>query len=79
MAGGNYADIVSDAKFVNPCTAEQTAMKIIAEQNKQGGQYIQNRNADADASGVNGVAGAAGGGEDGKNPFDAAIDALKFD
>lgn len=78
MAGGNYADIVSDAKFVNPCTAEQTAMKIIAEQNKQGGQYIQNRNADADASGVNGVAGAAGGGEDGKNPFDAAIDALKF-
>lgn len=79
MAGGNYADIVSDAKFVNPCTAEQTAMKIIAEQNKQGGQYIQNRNADADASGVNGVAGAAGGGEDGKNPFDVAIDALKFD
>lgn len=79
MAGGNYADIVSDAKFVNPCTAEQTAMKIIAEQNKQGGQYIQNRNADADASGVNGVAGAAGGGEDGKNPFDAAIDALKFE
>lgn len=78
MAGGNYADIVSDAKFVNPCTAEQAAMKIIAEQNKQGGQYIQNRNADADASGVNGVAGAAGGGEDGKNPFDAAIDALKF-
>lgn len=79
MAGGNYADIVSDAKFVNPCTAEQAAMKIIAEQNKQGGQYIQNRNADADASGVNGVAGAAGGGEDGKNPFDAAIDALKFE
>lgn len=79
MAGGNYADIVSDAKFVNPCTAEQTAMKIIAEQNKQGGQYIQNRNADADASGVNGVAGAAGGSEDGKNPFDAAIDALKFE
>lgn len=79
MAGGNYADIVSDAKFVNPCTAEQAAMKIIAEQNKQGGQYIQNRNADADASGVNGVAGAAGGSEDGKNPFDAAIDALKFE
>ena len=80
MAGGNYADIVSDAKFENPCTAEQVAMKIIAEQNKQGGQYIQNRNADADNSGVNGVAGAASeNGADGKNPFDAAIDALKFD
>ena len=79
MAGGNYANLVSDAKFEHPCTAEQVAMKIITEQNKQGGQYIQNRNADADASGVNGVAGAAGGGEDGKNPFDAAIDALKFE
>lgn len=80
MAGGNYADLVSDAKFENPCTAEQVAMKIIAEQNKQGGQYIQNRNADADASGVNGVAGAASeNGAEGKNPFDAAIDALNFD
>lgn len=80
MAGGNYADLVSDAKFEHPCTAEQVAMKIIAEQNKQGGQYIQNRNADADTSGVNGVAGAASeNGTEGKNPFDAAIDALKFD
>lgn len=80
IAGGNYADIVSDAKFENPCTAEQVAMKIIAEQNKQGGQYIKNRNVDADDSGVNGVAGAAGeNGAEGKNPFDAAIDALNFD
>ncbi len=80
MAGGNYADIVSDAKFEHHCTAEQVAMKIIAEQNRQGGQYIQNRNEDAVASGVNEVAGEAnekGTGE--KNPFDAAIDALKFD
>lgn len=80
MAGGNYMDIVSDAKFVNPCTAEQAAIKIIAEQNKQGGQYIQNRNADADTSGVNGVAGSGGdNGGNGENPFDAAIDALNFD
>lgn len=79
MAGGNYADIVSDAKFENPCTAEQVAMKIIAEQNRQGGQYIQNRNADADISGVNGVAGAASeNGAEGKDPYDAAIDALEF-
>lgn len=80
MAGGNYADIVSDAKFENPCTAEQVAMKIIAEQNKQGGQYIMNRNADAESSGVNEVAGAVGdNGGNKKNPFNAAIDALKFD
>lgn len=80
MAGGNYANLVSDAKFEHPCTAEQVAMKIITEQNKQGGQYIQNRNADADTSGVNGVAGAASeNGAEGKNPYDAAIDALNFD
>lgn len=80
MAGGNYADIVSDAKFVNPCTAEQTAMKIIAEQNKLGEQWLKDRAKDAEESGVNGVSGAVSPtGESGKNAFDAAIDALKFD
>ena len=80
MAGGNYADIVSDAKFVNPCTAEQTAMKIIAEQNKLGEQWLKDRAKDAEESGVNGVSGAVSlTGESGKNPFDAAIDALKFE
>ena len=80
MAGGAYADIVSDAKFENPITAEQTAVKIIAEQRKQGGQYINDRNADAAASGANDVTGAASeNGAEGVNPFDAAIDGLKFD
>ena len=80
MAGGAYADIVSDAKFENPITAEQTAVKIIAEQRKQGGQYINDRNADAAASGANDVTGAASeNGAEGTNPFDAAIDGLKFD
>ena len=80
MAGGAYADIVSDAKFENPITAEQTAVKIIAEQRKQGGQYISDRNADAENSGANNVAGAAAeSGAEGANPFDAAIDGLKFD
>jgi hypothetical protein len=55
-------------------------VKIIAEQHKQGGQYIIDRNADAAASGANDVAGAASeNGAEGANPFDAAIDALKFD
>lgn len=80
MAGGNYADIVSDAKFEHPATAEAVAMKIIAEQNKQGVQYIQNRDKDAAESGANGVTGAAAekGAED-VNPYDKAIDELKFD
>ncbi len=80
MAGGNYADIVSDAKFVNPCTAEQVAVKIIAEQNKLGDQWLKDRAKGAEESGVNGVSGAVSlTGESGKNPFDAAVDALNFD
>jgi len=80
MAGGNYADLVSDAKFGHPCTAEQVAMKIIAEHNKLGEQWLKDRAKDAEESGANNVAGAANiMGEDGKNPFDAAIDALIFD
>lgn len=80
MAGGGYADIVSDAKYKDPITAEQTAMKIIAEQRKQGEQYIKNRNEDATESGANGVSGAASeNGAESVNPFDAAIEQLKFD
>ena len=80
MAGGSYADIVNDAKFENPCTAAETAMKIIAEQRKKGGEYLDKRNADAEQSGANDVAGSASeDGNDGVNPFDAAIDNLKFD
>ena len=67
-------------KFENPITAEQTAVKIIAEQRKQGGQYISDRNADAAESGANDVTGAASeNGAEGANPFEAAIDGLKFD
>lgn len=72
-----FEDIVSDAKFENPISAEAMALKIIAEQKKQGGAYLANRNADAESSGANGVQGAAGEtGADEVNPFDAAIDKL---
>lgn len=72
-----FEDIVSDAKFENPISAEAMALKIIAEQKKQGGAYLANRNADAESSGANGVQGAAGEtGADKVNPFDAAIDKL---
>lgn len=72
-----FEDIVSDAKFENPISAEVMALKIIAEQKKQGGAYLANRNADAESSGANGVQGAAGEtGADKVNPFDAAIDKL---
>lgn len=72
-----FEDIVSDAKFENPISAEAMALKIIAEQKKQGGAYLANRNADAESSGANSVQGAAGEtGADKVNPFDAAIDKL---
>ena len=72
-----FEDIVSDAKFENPISAEAMALKIVAEQKKQGGAYLANRNADAESSGANGVQGAAGEtGADKVNPFDAAIDKL---
>lgn len=72
-----FEDIVSDAKFENPISAEAMALKIVAEQKKQGGAYLANRNADAESSGANGVQGAAGEtGADKVNPFDTAIDKL---
>lgn len=78
LANGNYAAIAKDAKFDNPISAQEMAVKIIAEQNKAGGSYIADRAADADASGANGVTGAAAGaaGDDGKDVFNAAIDKL---
>lgn len=72
-----FEAIVSDAKFEHPVSAETMALKIIAEQKKQGGSYIENRNKDAENSGANGVTGAAGEtGKDAADPFAAAIDKL---
>ena len=59
MANGNYDAIAKDAKFDNPISAQEMAVKIISEQNKAGGNYIQNRQQDAENSGANGVQGAA--------------------
>lgn len=72
-----FETIVNEAKFEKPIAAADVAMKIIAEQKKQGTNYLNNREKDVDASGVNGVGaeGHEGGeGKAGKNPFDEAID-----
>lgn len=77
LANGNYTAIATDAKFDHPISAQEMAVKIIAEQNKQGGSYIADRAKDADTSGANGVAGTAGNtADDEKNEFDTAIDKL---
>ena len=72
--------IVNDAKFKNPISAGDVAKAIVAEQKKQGGKYIQDRDDDAVKSGA-GKVGAGGqregmGGDDGADDVDAAIDKL---
>lgn len=79
LTNGNYAALAADAKFTNPTSAQELAVKIIVEQNKAGGTYIENRQKDAQDSGANGVLGVVpedGAGDNGKNVFEAAIDKL---
>lgn len=77
MAPEGYENIVEDAMFENPATAEAVAVKIIAEQKKQGGKYLSNREDDAEKSGVNNVGTAAAvTGKETEDPFNAAIDKL---
>ena len=77
MVPDGYESIAEDAMFQNPVTAEAVAVKIIAEQKKQGGKYLEDRRTDAENSGANGVGTAAQvDGREGEDPFNAAIDRL---
>lgn len=77
MVPDGYESIAEDAMFQNPITAEAVAVKIIAEQKKQGGKYLEDRKKDAENSGANGVGTAAqADGREGEDPFNAAIDRL---
>lgn len=80
VALAGFETIVNDAKFKNPISAGDVAKAIVAEQKKQGGKYIQDRDDDAVKSGADKV-GAGGqregmGGDDGADDVDAAIDKL---
>lgn len=80
VALAGFETIVNDAKFMNPISAGDVAKAIVAEQKKQGGKYIQDRDDDAVKSGA-GKVGAGGqregmGGDDGADDVDAAIDKL---
>lgn len=80
VAIAGFETIVNDAKFKNPISAGDVAKAIVAEQKKQGGKYIQDRDDDAVKSGA-GKVGAGGqregmGGDDGADDVDAAIDKL---
>jgi len=72
-----FEDIVEDAMFEHPVSAEAVALKIIGEQKKQGGRYLADRNADVLESGAGQVgASATPKGQEQQDPFDAAIDKL---
>lgn len=72
-----FENIVEDAMFTNPVSAESMALKILNEQKKQGRVYMTNRNTDVENSGVNGVgASSSVKGSEAEDPFNAAIDRL---
>ena len=76
-AVGGFETIVHDAKFVNPISAGEMALKIVMEQKKQGGAYLQNREEDVIDSHISDIgAGASEKGGEGKDPFNEAIDRL---
>lgn len=79
VAIAGYETIVADAKFKTPIAAGDVAKTILAEQKKQGGKYIQDRDDDAHASGAGDVGTGGqreGAGGDGPDEVDAAIDKL---
>lgn len=79
VAIAGYETIVADAKFKTPIVAGDVAKAILAEQKKQGGKYIQDRDDDAHASGAGDVGTGGqreGAGGDGPDEVDAAIDKL---
>lgn len=71
-----FENVVNEAKFEKPVAAGDVAKAIVAEQRKQGGKYIQNRDDDAKNSGAGNVGGGGhheGAGGNGTNEVDAAI------
>ena len=76
-APDGFEDIVKDAKFENPISAGEMAVKILMEQKQQGGRFLAGREADVTDSGVNEVgASASEKGSEGKDVFNEAIDFL---
>lgn len=80
MALNGYEEIVKNAKYDNPIAAADVAMKIVAEQKKQGDNYLDSRDNDVKNSNLGDVGNEnhedLKGKDDNDNPYDAAIDKL---
>lgn len=73
-----FEEIVGKAKFETPQAAADVAMQIVAEQKKQGANYLANVAEDVKNSKAGEVtsSGQEGAPENKANPYDAAIDKL---
>lgn len=71
-----FENIIQDAKFENPVTASDVSMKIIAQMKMQEQQFLNNRNADIESSGMMAVGNENNNGINNEqvNPYDAAIE-----
>lgn len=77
IAVDGFEKIVSNAKFENPISAEEMALKIVMEQKKQGGRYLNDRESDIKDSEMNEVgASVSEKGNETEDVFNAAIDRL---
>lgn len=59
LAMPGYEDMVAKAKFETPKTAAELAMEIVKAEKQRGGEYLQNRQQDAQTSNANNVDGGA--------------------
>jgi hypothetical protein len=50
IATAGYADMVHDAKFVNPISAENLAVKILREEKRKAAAFAKDQKADSDAA-----------------------------
>ncbi|MEA5057765.1 MAG: Clp protease ClpP [Anaerotignum propionicum] len=80
VALAGFDNIVNEAKFTKPIAAGDVAKAIVAEQKKQGANYIVDRDDDAQNSGAGaegaGAQSEGGDGKNGANEVDAVIDKL---
>ena len=81
IAIDGFDDAVNDAKFANPITASELAVKIISESKKQGKDFLAARKDDVNSGNVNATtngASATSAAENGAavNKYDAAIDSI---
>ena len=67
-----YEDIVEDAMFTNPVSAEKVAVKILAKQKEQGQSYLRNRDEDVKNSNVGSLLMAFKNGSSSRFPVSSA-------